>query len=724
MTPWQRRLRAAIAVFGVAFAGLVYYGVRRPAPPPAPAAVGPRVDPSAATEVSSGVYLSLRGTREDFRVEYDKSLAWTDGRTRFLGARIFVGQREGRDFKIAGRQADVSANQEQVAIEGDVEMTVSDGLVVRTPAAAYNKSDGVVRAGGVVEFQRRHLSGRAIGMTYDQPRDVLWLLDRAEIALARDNPGDAPLEIAAGAAGFARRDHYVRFDRGFRLVDAGRVLTCDTAMAYLSDDDARIEILEMRGHSSVTGIGSTPGALSAMAAQDINIEFAEDGHTLTRATLSQGASIDVAGAASQGRKVSGGWIDLQLAADGTTVTSFVARGGTRLDLPKEGDQPARTITAGTLTAAGDPGKGFTTASFMEGVTFREERPPAAGGAASPPRIAQARKLDLAVQPGFGAIDDARFSGAARFEEGAIRAAAGDARYQVGPGVLLLEGIDDTTNLMPRVADDHVTIEGQQIQVTLEGQAIVAKLDVRTVMHPVRDTPGAPGAAVGRPSMLKADQAVSAAAASLTYDGKARLAVYEGAVRLWQGDTAIQGDRLTVDDTTGNLAASGNVRSTLALDQASGSAKAPVTPGTPGADRPAKAGMTIARAAEMAYEERTRRATYTTGAHVAGPQGDLRADKIELHLTTSGNELDRLEAYGTVILRADARDATGDRLTYFAPAERYVLAGSPVRFTADCRETTGRTLTFFKSTDRITVDGNEETRTQTKGGATCGAPRLH
>ena len=32
-----------------------------------------------------------------------------------------------------------------------------------------------------------------------------------------------------------------------------------------------------------------------------------------------------------------------------------------------------------------------------------------------------------------------------------------------------------------------------------------------------------------------------------------------------------------------------------------------------------------------------------------------------------------------------------------------------------RETTGKTLTFFKATDRIVVDGNEQIRTQTKGG---------
>jgi hypothetical protein len=47
----------------------------------------------------------------------------------------------------------------------------------------------------------------------------------------------------------------------------------------------------------------------------------------------------------------------------------------------------------------------------------------------------------------------------------------------------------------------------------------------------------------------------------------------------------------------------------------------------------------------------------------------------------------------------------------------------VRIVEECRETQGRTLTFFKSTDRIVVDGNEESRTQTKGGAKCGEPRF-
>ena len=71
------------------------------------------------------------------------------------------------------------------------------------------------------------------------------------------------------------------------------------------------------------------------------------------------------------------------------------------------------------------------------------------------------------------------------------------------------------------------------------------------------------------------------------------------------------------------------------------------------------------------------------------------------------------------LRENARKTTGTRMTYFVADERYVVTGAPVTILDECgRETIGKTLTFFKATDRIVVDGNEQIRTQTKGGGVC------
>ena len=87
-------------------------------------------------------------------------------------------------------------------------------------------------------------------------------------------------------------------------------------------------------------------------------------------------------------------------------------------------------------------------------------------------------------------------------------------------------------------------------------------------------------------------------------------------------------------------------------------------------------------------------------------------------------LDRLEAYTEVNVRLDRRVATGDRLTYHADDERYVMTGIatvPVRIIEECRETTRQNLTFFKSADRIIVDGNEEVRTQSSRSGPCPQP---
>ena len=141
-------------------------------------------------------------------------------------------------------------------------------------------------------------------------------------------------------------------------------------------------------------------------------------------------------------------------------------------------------------------------------------------------------------------------------------------------------------------------------------------------------------------------------------------------------------------------------------------------------------LTTATATDLVYDDALRRATYTTAARMVGPEGDLKGDKIELYLDETGRGLQRLEAYTkvmflTVTPKGARRRGTGERLTYFAKEERYVMSGPLAHVTEqmpqECRETTGRTLTFFKATDSITVDGNEEVRTQTKSGATCPEP---
>ena len=69
--------------------------------------------------------------------------------------------------------------------------------------------------------------------------------------------------------------------------------------------------------------------------------------------------------------------------------------------------------------------------------------------------------------------------------------------------------------------------------------------------------------------------------------------------------------ITIDEKTGDLYASGQVRSTLPFEQIDSKTRQPTKV------------TSIASSKDLHYEDALRRATYTTDAHITGPQGDLR-----------------------------------------------------------------------------------------------------
>jgi lipopolysaccharide export system protein LptA len=549
-----------------------------------------------------------------------------------------------------------------------------------------------------------------------------------------ETPESESLEIRAGHAVIARRDRYMQFERGAEMERGGRKMESRTAMAHLAPEEDRVQLMELRGDARITGEETAAGALRVMRGEEVNLHYTDDGRTLSRALLHQAARIRLAGASDATERVlEANWIDIGFAPDGQTVTSMTAREQVLLTLPAEAETPARRIRSNELAASGAPDRGLTSANFTGNVEFREGRQ---GRPGPRDRLAKAEALTLALVSGFSTIDEALFKGAARMTEDRLSAEGAQARYLVKRGVLELAP-DASVPDRPRVTDGDATIEASAITITLEGRKIDARGDVRSELKQPKKDEKKPAAetATKVPALLEQGQPVFVTAKSLAYGGADANARYSGDVRLWQGETAIQSDELVLDNKSGNLTATGNVRSSLVTTQARAEAKpekpdpgtedqgADAGPGTAGAEPTKSASkdgrvILIGSGAELYYEDAARRATYVKRAHVQGPQGDLTAQKIELYLDKAGDALDRAEAYETVRLKIDTREATGDRLTFTAVDEKYLMNGNPVKIVEECQETTGRTLTFFKSIDTIIIDGNEANRTQTKNGANC------
>jgi lipopolysaccharide transport protein LptA/LPS export ABC transporter protein LptC len=696
----RKYARIAIAVFGVAFAAFVALQFkRRAAAPPGTAAV--RTDPAALVETTAGTTLRLNKSREDVSVSYEKLKAYADGSNRFEGVTITVPDRNkpGREFVVTAREGRKAQTESDIDLDGDVHMKASDGMVVKTEHARYTESDGAVTAPGPVAFSRGHLSGSGVGLRYDKGRDLLTIASQASVHSAPDDSGGSAMDVTSGSAAFSRRDRYVQFDGGVHIVRGGQTIEADAAVARLSEDEQRIESLELHNHSRITASGGGPGSLRSLSGADMTLTYAADGQSLQRALIFNEAAIQLAGDANgPGRQITSKTLDIGMAPDGTTPIALSGRENVQLTFPAEAGVPARSINAAALDAKGEPGRGITRATFTGGVQFRERGPEI-------DRAASSMLLEVAMKPGMGAIEDARFAHAVRFEEGRMNAQAAAARYDLVKGTLELTG-SEPGYAAPHMVTEQIAVDAVRLDVTLEGPLVKATGTVKSTLKAARKDATAENRL---PSMLKQDQPVSVLADSLEYDGTKSLAVYTGNARLFQTDTTIKGDVITIDEKRGDLTSTGKAVSTTTREQLAKDGKTKERVQSTGTAR------------DLKYEDASRRLTYTGAAHLVGPEGDMSAAKIELYFRESSDELERAEAYGDaeekMTLREQSRTTTGSRMTYTAAKETYVVTGKPATVIDECsRETIGSTLTFVRSTDTIVVDGNQQIRTQTKGGS--------
>lgn len=700
MTVWQRRLRWIIGAFAIVFAVVVVFAFRR-RPPAREGDTVQRTDPSAMVESTGGRIERFRLSHQDVSVEYERQLSYADGSAKLLGVKVVSTARSGgKTFTITGKEGRLGQNESTLLLDGDVQLTASDGFTVRTEHVTYADSDGIVRASGPVDFGRNRFRGSGIGMTYDKNLDAVSILDKAVMHTAPDDRGGGAFDVSSGTATFGRADHSVTFDRHMHVERGGEVIDADNGVARLTADDEHLDTIELHGSAHITGANAAPGALQTLDGDAMSLKYLPEGQLLQHASIFGHSSLRLVGEANgASRTIDAETIDIALSADGANPTALIAHQAVKLTFPAIKDAPSRTIQADDLDARGEEGRGLTRAHFAGAVDYREA--PAAGTG----RAAKSRTLDLILKPGMGEIEDATFAGAARFEEGSMVATAASARYAAAKGTLELSGTEAASRV-PRVVNEHIRVDAARIDLTLAGPKLKASGSVQSELQPPNARSAKADAKL--PSMLKQDQPVKATADALDYDGGASKATYTGGALLWQGDTSVKGASITLDDRSGDLSAGGPVTTTTMLEQVD-------------KDKKTEKSRSIGTAGTFVYEEQLRRATYRDGAHLSGPQGDMTAERIELYLRPSGDELERAEAYdgkNAMTLREQSRTTTGSRMTYTAATDEYLVTGTPVKIVDECgRETTGRTLTFHRATDSIVVDGNGF-RTQTKGGAAC------
>ena len=709
---WQRIAQLAIAAFVLVFLVVLVVALRRNKPAAEqPTAATPLPDKQVQVfNPAGGTNVLFSAGKKVFDLKFGSHVGLADGRQLLSNGVRIVTSRNGKNITINAANAEITkkgAEFDSMLLKGDVILSGEGGLDIRTGEATYTQSEGVVRMPGAVAFRKARLEGSGVGATYDMNREVLWLLEKARFSVAADKDGQGAMEGSASTIGLARLEHYVRLNKDAHINGDGRDMRAEEITITLTPDDERVQMLQLRGNSRMTGSGAGP---QSMAARDIDVTYGPDGRTLQGANLMENAVLHLGAGAAAGKRIAGRTIAIALSPDGKTVTNLTSSENVQVDLPAENNSPSKRIRSANLVATGTPEAGLRTASFTGKVTYDEVRA-ARRNQPAIDRTARSESLNIETKPGLGAIEKADFRGNVRIREAPdVVAEAPRGVYYVERDRIELMPSDGDPGPPPRVEDGRISVQARTIDFTLSTRDMTADTKVRSTLTQKPSSGKQPSRV---PSVLKQNQPVNVTANRLQYQGAAGKAVYSGNVQLWQQEdetaaATIKGDTLTLDDKTGNLEVTGNVITEYFLDE------------TDKKTGQKKRSPTLGKANHFVFDDKRRLGTYTEDAQLNGPQGHLTAHKIEIFLKAKENEVEKLEAYarGTdLVIKESNRRSYGTHLTYTASDDKYLMIGSPVESIEaegeECRVAKAATVIFRKGEQAGEMKGTNITPMETQ-----------
>ena len=703
MASWQKRARLGVALFGIVTLVGVYLALgerRKPAAKAPTSQLAPRV----VLETIAGQMERLRGLKHEYGVRSSRSRTFDDGTVQHEDVTIEASDVDGRSFVVSAKFADATKDQKEIRLRGSIRLREGDGFEMTTEEATFLKDTGILRAAGPVAFSKGRMSGSGVGMVYEEHTDILHLERDARVNVG-GGEGQKPISFTAGQATLDRRTNVLVLHNTVHVTHGEQTTDARDATARLSENEDLIQFVELRGDARVAG---GLGSVSSLTARDIDLDYADDGRTLERASLRGASEIRMNGTdGAPGRSVAGEQLDVAMRAD-SSLERLTGTGGVTMTLPPAKDAPGRTVRAATLDARAGADGALTGARFEQNVSFEEAA-----------RRATSDLLTLNLSD--ASISKADFEGRTKFTDGDLESKAARASYDPSSGRLELRGRDLRGD--PAVADARVTIEAERIDIELESKRIDARGSVRSTLLSAKDGQAKDGDKTTQlPGLLKKDLPAQLTADAVTYDADLGIAVYTGRAWLTQGETEIRAQSIELQQKAGDLVARGSVRSRFLFDE--------------GKDKRRSEGQ----GEELQYVDAKRTMTYlassssagasTSGAapaaRLTGPEGDLRGRRITLFLAPAESRLERLVAQDDVIAKVDARIARGVSLEYQVSNESYRVGGTPTtpatveeKRTDGCWELKGRALTFNRSADTMVVkDDQQELRAKWQPKASC------
>ena len=721
MALWQRPVRIGLASFTIAFGIAVIFAIQQ-RPPNENYAPLDRVDADAVIQSRGARIEQTANAVQSLSVKADTQLAYPDGSVKVIG---------------------------QVRIE------TPDGLLATTEEASYSDGEDFVTMPFSTEFKRDNFIARADSANYDRQNDIVYLEPNAFVELLNDDTASRA-RINSHSAVVAQESGYMKFSGSSTVVvDMNRLSGSEILATLNRNDKSKLDAIEIMGDGRIAGISETESNPNELTAPEINVIYGQN--TIKQAELKGGAvitgkedtvghlesmkasEIDVTykdeeldtlsmngGSAlsmhgdqgATGALIEAGAIDITFNQVSNTFRTIQARNNVTVNLPSE-ETGNQEIAAQVFDMTSEPAPAdqdvseVIRAEFSGPVTYQETQDESAQESAK--RLIRSEVLRADLQPGFLGLQAATFENNVELLSGDITGEASTALYDVQAGTFELNA-SEANGTQPRIIDNRGTLEATSIAIDFSGPNVSAVGDIKGVLESPTEpteTPESGNDFTKRPALLQQGPPIYVVAGRFDYDANTSLATYSGAARLWQNLTEFAADTLLLNESTGDVAAEGNVRTQIIMrqqDYTTGDQIETTTSGTGNS---------------FAYIESEKHATYDGGASLSNETFTLSASSINVLLQRDGQTLERIEAANNVELDLDARWVTGSTMTYFDSDGRYEMSGNPVNIVeeteGECRSTTGRTIVFYVTAESVLIDGESEVRTASTNG-TCDALR--
>jgi LPS export ABC transporter protein LptC/lipopolysaccharide transport protein LptA len=658
--PRTRAIRRGLLALALVVVAAVALSLRRPpasAPPTGPAA---SAAPPGATTAEDLVYRRIVDGKERGIVRAKAMMGQDKEGTRLRGVDATFGHLyEGKEgsTRIVAESCIYDAEKQKASFQGNVVVTTSEGLEIRSPSLIYNGAKEMVKSEEAVEFSKGNISGRSVGMDYEGKAGRLALHREVFVRIVHDE-GPAT-EIKSGSASASKAEAIMSFVDGVEITRGDEVLKAQRLKLNLSPDLAFVfravavedMVLRTTGTSAAGGGPVVADGPRVLRGRKLDAWFDETTHKIRQALAGPEASLEIAGTkGGDDRVLTARFIDLRFDGEGRLAELYGLKDAVLVSTPRGKGKGGggRTIRTFTLIGRTDPATGaIRSMDFQSGVDIVE-----------PKRHASAES---------GHYDEA----------GQILSLLGGAR---------------------------VLDEGQGSDLRADGIEIRGKTGDLSARENVRHQVTARGKS-GPFGGDRPDRVWQVTSRLFDYEAATKTARYQEKALLRAGEDEVRAPLIVIEEPRAGQ------RKLTASGGGVGSVLHSRSDGKEGPEHKESRKPIETRSEGMVYEEA--RGTVVYRGEVEIRQGDIVTTSPEAtaFLGPDGSRVKSVVAGEPVEVRQGQRRARGTRGTYTPESETLVLVGEKVVLEDPRQKVQGRSLTFRSGDDTILVDGRDVERTE-------------